>query len=84
MIDFKREKPISISRVANRFGVHRRTVEGWFRRGLERAKLGGRVYTTLEAIDRFKTEGIPCQQNSQTRELEAALKKLRERFNLNV
>ena len=84
MIDLKRERPISVSGVANRFGVHRRTVEGWFRRGLERTKLGGRVYTTLEAIQRFGTDGASCQQTSQMRAVEAALKELREKYGLQV
>lgn len=53
MIDLTKEDPLTISAVALLFAVHRRTVEGWFRAGLERAKLRGRVYTTKQAIQRF-------------------------------
>lgn len=44
---------MSVERVATLFGVHRRTVEKWFASGLERVRLGGKVYTTRNALQRF-------------------------------
>lgn len=57
MIDLTRERPVSIADVALMFGVHRRTVEGWFDVGLERIKVGGRIFTTKEALQRFSVHG---------------------------
>ncbi len=51
--DTTAETPLQVSDVMKRFHVCRRTVENWFARGLEGFKLGGRVYTTLESIQRF-------------------------------
>lgn len=53
MINLATEKPVSIKQVMELFSVHRRTVEAWFDKGLERVKVGGRVYTTMEAVGRF-------------------------------
>lgn len=51
--DLTCETPLQVSDVMKRFSVCRRTVENWFASGLEGMKLGGRVYTTVEAIQRF-------------------------------
>lgn len=48
-----REQPLKITDVSARFNVHRRTVERWFRTGLEHYYLGGTPYTTLDALARF-------------------------------
>lgn len=53
MIDINREKPLKVADVAYKMRVHKRTVEGWFKRGLERIQLGGLIYTTEEALQRF-------------------------------
>ncbi|MBC7853632.1 MAG: DUF1580 domain-containing protein [Pirellulaceae bacterium] len=57
MIDFTKEKPLSLAAVAERFGVAVKTVRSWARgvggRRLETAKLGGKRFTSLEAIQRF-------------------------------
>lgn len=53
MVDLIHETPIRATEVAARFGVHPKTVDGWFRRGLESAVLGRLVFTTHEAIQRF-------------------------------
>ncbi len=84
MIDLTRENPVSIKQVAEMFGVHRRTVEAWFGAGLERVKLGGRVYTTRAALQRFSVsdttqreetdEGMERFLRSQGHTLESARK----------
>src|SRR5436190_18389965 len=57
VIDFKTETVISLAGAAKRLGVTIKTVRSWSKRlrarRLETAKLGGRVYTSLEAIQRF-------------------------------
>jgi len=53
MVDLIREEPLKITDVSARFNVHRRTVERWFRTGLEHYYLGGTPYTTLDALARF-------------------------------
>ncbi len=53
MIDLAKEDPIHVSEACKLFGVHRRTVEGWFNRGLEKVKVGGRIYTSREAVLRY-------------------------------
>lgn len=61
MIDLTIETPLTIIEVAALFKVHRRTVEAWFSRGLEKARVGGRVYTTREAIQRFAVIDGPLE-----------------------
>lgn len=48
------ETLIDVPAVAQRFCVSMRTVRRWFRSGLEYGKFGGRVLTSLEALDRFQ------------------------------
>ena len=63
MIDFRKEKLFAFSKTAAEFrggGVHVSTLHRYRLRGvggvrLEAVKLGGRWYTSLEAIDRFVT-----------------------------
>lgn len=61
MIDIRKERPLSIKRVAAVMDVDRRTIERWFTLGLERIKLGGKVYTSKAALYRFsrqETQGV--------------------------
>jgi hypothetical protein len=59
MIDMNRERLLSINAAAQHLGVSRQTICNWFRRGLDRAKLGGRVFTSREAIQRFSIQNSP-------------------------
>lgn len=59
MIDFTKETPVGVEAVATLFGVTRRTVENWFDYGLERRKVGGKVYTSREALQRFSESTEP-------------------------
>src|SRR5689334_15786693 len=52
-ISLVNEHPLTVEEVIDTFKVHRNTVGKWFKAGLERVRLRGRVYTTLEALDRF-------------------------------
>lgn len=56
MIDLTKEKPLKIKEVAAKYSVHRRTVENWFKRGLEFVKIDRLVYTTQEAIQRYSQQ----------------------------
>lgn len=53
MVDFAKETVIDVQRLAKRLDVSADTVRRWMRQGLEKTKLGGRVYTSLEAVNRF-------------------------------
>lgn len=57
MIDVSREKIIDVEGVAKMFNVAEVTVYSWFRRGLEKKRMGGgrrgKIFTSLEALDRF-------------------------------
>lgn len=55
-MDFMSTEPIYLDQVAEHFGVAIRTVHSWIRRKnrpLQSWKVGGRVFTTREAISRF-------------------------------
>jgi hypothetical protein len=62
MIDFTKEEPLSLATVAKRLGVAVETVRRWARgiqgMQLETAKLGGKRFTSLEAIQRFSRQSI--------------------------
>jgi hypothetical protein len=56
VVDFVREKPIDVDSAAELLKVNALTVRRWFKRGLDCCKLGGKVFTSLEAINRFQTD----------------------------
>jgi hypothetical protein len=56
MIDFTIEHVIDIESLAIRLGVHQVTIRRWFSRGLEHAKLGGKLFTSPEAVQRFSRQ----------------------------
>lgn len=69
--DITRETPIRVSAVPARLGVCRKTVDNWINRGLEAVHLGGTVFTTLEAINRF---AIPIEhQQAEPRQNKSAV-----------
>lgn len=80
MVDFVRETPLSVRRAAELLGVNPMTVRRWFKRGLDNTKVGGRVMTSREALNRFQKNG-DSQQVVQAilvdRETLAAIKSLR-------
>lgn len=55
-MSFATETPLALNDAARLFGVHRRTIENWIKRGLESRRLGRLIYTSREAIDRFAVE----------------------------
>ena len=66
MIDFTKGKPLSLAAVAERFGVAVKTVRSWARgvggRRLETAKVRGKRFTTLEAIQLFSRQATQQRQ----------------------
>ena len=84
MIDFTTETVMGVADVSLLLRVHRRTVEKWFERGLEHVKLGGRVFTSKEALNRFAEQSRPLSEsprrrrNSEESELEAMDRELEE------
>jgi hypothetical protein len=77
VIDFTKEKALSLAAVAERFGVAVKTVRSWARgvggRRLETAKLGGKRFTSLEAIQRFS------RQTSEQKQLPLTTRSARKR-----
>ena len=53
MIDLSRERPLSVMQAAHFLNVPPQVIKRWFRAGMESVRIGGRVYTTREAIQRF-------------------------------
>lgn len=53
MVNLAKERLLKVKELTERFRVHRRTVEGWFSRGLECVMVGGLLYTSEEALERF-------------------------------
>lgn len=60
MVNLKTEALLNLKQAAERCGVSVKTVRNWAERmtgpRLETAKLGGRVVTTLEALQRFTVQ----------------------------
>jgi hypothetical protein len=56
-VDFTTETPISLNEVAALFKVHRQTVGRWRDAGLECVWVGGVLYTSREALQRFTRPG---------------------------
>ena len=71
-IDLKTETLVTLTDVAKRLGVHRVTVQHWAlgrnKRKLEALKIGGKSYTTLEALGRFSTPIGDNESESDARE----------------
>lgn len=87
MVDFATESVIDVRGVTTKFCVTHDTVYRWFKRGLEHAKLGGKVVTTLQALNRFANGGsAPAVSATPVfidRETAAAIRDLRDRFGRN-
>lgn len=67
MIDLKEEKPITLTAVAQRFGVSLQTVRNWTNnrtRQLETVRMGRLVFTTWEALQRFAIQSIERQKEA--------------------
>jgi hypothetical protein len=66
VIDFTKETPLSLAAAAKRFGVAVQTIRRWVRGvgglRLETAKLGGKRFTSLEAIQRFSQQSTKQKQ----------------------
>lgn len=83
MVDFTRETVIDVAGVAKMFRVNPVTVRRWFKRGLEWSRVGGKIVTTLEAINRFSRAGLHSDQTITAvvvdQETLAAIQSLRAR-----
>jgi hypothetical protein len=66
MIDLTREQPLSTPAAAVLLHTDLVGIKRLFDRGLERVKLGGRFYTSREAIQRF-AKPAPARKRSQRR-----------------
>src|SRR5262245_19102635 len=78
MIDFAREQVIYVDALADRLGVSHVTVRRWFKRGLDYAKLGGVLYTSLEAVQRFSRQSDPVPSAESVVVDQATLAELRK------
>lgn len=84
-MSFATETPLALNDAARLFGVHRRTIENWIKRGLESRRLGRLIYTSHEAIDRFAVEPnsnqLPPASTNDT-DVAEKLRRLRERHGI--
>jgi hypothetical protein len=55
-MDLRNETPATLRAIAAHCGVTARTVDRWTRNGLESVRLGGRVFTTWEALGRYQMD----------------------------
>ncbi len=85
MIDLAKEQPLTVDQACEMFNISRGTLDNWFDAGLGRVKIGRRVYTTREAVqrhaadlaernpgDNFEGHSIPSQSEISRFEAEAA------------
>lgn len=87
MVDFTRETLVDVRGVTERLRVTHDTVYRWFRRGLEYAKVGGKVVTSMEAISRFSRQSESVAKASPAvidREAANVIRELKERFGIIV
>lgn len=83
MINIATENPMSVDDAATLCKVDPRTIHAWFDRGLERVKLGGRVYTSREALQRFSERCSPIDHVPSDEEAGAeAARKLKAEFGI--
>lgn len=78
MVDFAKENVIDVQSLAKRLNVSPDTIRRWFRQGLERVKLGGSVYTSLEALNRFSNP-LVALSSVNDQHAQQMLRELRER-----
>ena len=71
MIDLTKETPLGVEAAAELMGVSRRTIENWFKCGLDRTRLGKLVYTSREALQRFAVSPDRPQSAQSLAEQEA-------------
>lgn len=76
MVQFAKEQVIGVQRLSKRLGVSTDTIRRWFRQGLERRKVGGKVFTSLEALDRFAGDPIAPTPAREFTESAATLQRL--------
>jgi transposase-like protein len=74
MVDFAKEQVIGVQRLQKKLGVSADTIRRWFRQGLESRKLGGKRFTSLEALNRFSGESDPVDDEAQLAEAMAELR----------
>lgn len=76
MVDFAKEQVIGVQRLSKRLGVSTDTIRRWFRQGLEKRKVGGKVFTSLEALNRFAGDGPQQTAAAEIEESMASLERM--------
>ena len=61
------ETALTVKQASLEYSVHTRTIERWFRKGLEGWSLGGKLYTTKQAVSRFSQPYMPGPGNEPTK-----------------
>jgi transposase-like protein len=74
MVDFAKEQVIGVQRLQKKLGVSADTIRRWFRQGLESRKLGGKRFTSLEALNRFSGESDEVDDEAKLAEAMAELR----------
>lgn len=88
MIAIRSDKLLSVRAVAVRFGVTTKTVYCWMNgvggRSLEAVRVGGRLVTSEEALERFAQPKIEQQQSYYTPAEHADLKARYAEHGINI
>ncbi|HAN97712.1 MAG TPA: hypothetical protein DCQ98_09910 [Planctomycetaceae bacterium] len=88
MIDVTTERLITLKQAAELLQVQVRTIRRHIGQGLEVSRIGGRLYTSREAIHRFSQPVGPPTANREppalSRRHTAILKALRERHGIDL
>lgn len=87
MVDFARETVIDVRGACSHLRVTHDTVYRYFRIGLEFAKVGGKSYTSLEAISRFSRQSDTIANATPAvveRQAANVIRELKERFGIIV
>jgi len=82
MVNIIHDRLFTPEQAAAHFGVSRPTIYAWLRRGLESVRMGGRRYTTAEALQRFArqdTKSSVAISVAQQPDAESILQMLRDR-----
>lgn len=70
MVDFASETTLKLTEAAQKLNVSVKTLRGWAKEGkngkkLEMSKLGGKSYTSIEAIQRFSVSNEDIEKDTE-------------------
>lgn len=73
MVQIRTDNLLRKKDVQRHFKVSERTVDNWFAKGLEKCRVGGLIYTSFEALERFTSHTIELVSDSGKSDSQAEL-----------